>query len=135
MITLFLTLIVVFCVAFGAYLIYAFSAKPKKWPFLKSKKVETEKTPSGAMMTVTRSHSASPASVGGSILVVVIVIIFVALFIVGFYFSIKLTMKRYEIAGEAARQGNTGVALAAMAPELGQGIGSILGGITGNTHY
>ena len=38
-----------------------------------------------------------------------------------------MTMKRYEIAGQAIKQGNTGIAIAALSPEIGKGFGSILG--------
>lgn len=70
-----------------------------------------------------------------SIGVVLIFILVIGLMIVMIYFSIKLSLKRYEIAGDAIKQGHTGVAAAALAPEIGEGIGDVIGGITGNNRY
>lgn len=134
MLTLFLVTFVALFICFGVYLVYANVSKPKKWPFNTTKVVKKEKQPSGAMMYVQHSESNSGMSTGMSILVMIIFIAIIALIIVGAYFSIKMSMKRYEIAGEAIRRGNTGAATAVLAPEIGSGVGSALGGLFGSKH-
>jgi len=50
-----------------------------------------------------------------------IFLIFIIFFVGIVFISFKMTMTRYKIAGEAIKQGNTGVAATIMAPEIGQG--------------
>ena len=62
---------------------------------------------------------------GMSIFIGVIFVIILILIPIGIYFSYKTSMKRYEIAGEAMKQGNTTLAMTALAPEIGEGISSV----------
>ena len=55
--------------------------------------------------------------------------------IVMIYFNIKLSIKRYEIAENAIKHGHTGVATAALAPEIGEGISDAIVGITDTNRY
>ena len=62
---------------------------------------------------------------GMSIFIGVIFVIILILIPIGIYFSYKTSMKRYEIAGQAMKQGNTTLAMTALAPEIGEGISSV----------
>ena len=71
------------------------------------------------------SDSMDKTVTGMSIFIGVIFVIILILIPIGIYFSYKTSMARYKIAGEAMKQGNTSLAMTAMAPEIGQGISSI----------
>jgi cytochrome c-type biogenesis protein CcmH/NrfG len=64
---------------------------------------------------------AARASAGRAGRWIVALVVLVMLVIIGF--SIYLTVKRYQLIGQALRTGNTSVALAEAAPEIGAGIG------------
>lgn len=53
-----------------------------------------------------------------------IVALFVLVMLVIIGFSIYLNIKRYQLISQALRSGNTSVALAEAAPDIGAGIGS-----------
>ncbi|WBR14297.1 hypothetical protein pkur_cds_122 [Pandoravirus kuranda] len=65
---------------------------------------------------------ASTGRAGGRIVALVVLVL---LLFIGF--SIYLTIKRYQLIGEALRTGNTSVALAEAAPEIGAGVGTAVG--------
>ena len=71
------------------------------------------------------SDSMDKTAKGMSIFIGVIFVIILILIPIGIYFSYKTSMARYKIAGEAMKQGNTSLAMTAMAPEIGEGISSI----------
>jgi len=110
-------------VALLGYITYA--AVYKKCPFKPKPKDNTSK------LTSAEYDDSNPPSIG----VILIFVLVIVLTIVMVYFSIKLSMKRYEIAGDAIKHGHTGVAAAALAPEIGEGIGDVIGGITGSNRY
>lgn len=117
------TLIVIFATLLLVLSIYLVVAYQKKlWPF----KPKKPTTPSNAMMSQTRggNDEHTKLGVGAIIVIVLFIILFGVLMVIG----IRLTIMRYQIAGEAIKQGNTGVALGALAPEIGSGIGSIFHG-------
>jgi len=64
-------------------------------------------------------------SKGMSIFIGVIFLIILILIPIGTYFSYKIRMARYEIATESMKQGNTSLAMTALAPEIGEGISSV----------
>ncbi|AVK76812.1 hypothetical protein pmac_cds_124 [Pandoravirus macleodensis] len=68
---------------------------------------------------------AARASTGRASGWIVALVVLVLLLFIGF--SIYLTIKRYQLIGEALRTGNTSVALAEAAPEIGAGVGSAVG--------
>ena len=111
----------------GVYIAIAWFSKPKLWPFKKHNKSK-DKQHSLSYADTDKIDSSNP-STGSSVVAVIIVIIFIIFFIVAMYFGIKMSMMRYKIAGEAIKQGNTGVALGALAPEIGEGVGDLAGGI------
>lgn len=105
-----------------AILVYiTYAAVKKKCPF--KPKYKKSKLTSAEM------DDNQSTTIGG-IGVAIIFILIIGLMIVAIYFSIKLSIKRYELAGDALKQGHTGVAAAALAPEIGEGIGDVIGGIT-----
>lgn len=124
---LFLTVFITLVIFFAIYLVVGKMSKHPMWPWHETKEVVTTKSSSGMLRSISTYESSSSKSVLGSIGIVLIVILFIALFIVLVFFSIKLSMKRYEIANQAIKEGNTGLAVSALAPEIGEGIGSVLG--------
>ena len=117
------TLIVIFATLLLVLSIYLVVAYQKKlWPF----KPKKSKNVSSAMGQLDRYDGSTETkiSVGAIIVMVLFIILFIVLMIIG----IRLTIMRYQIAGEAMKQGNTGVALGALAPEIGAGIGSAIYG-------
>ena len=110
------------------YMIYA--AIKKKCPF-KPKRKQSSKLTSAEILTSADMDGNQSFSTAGGIGVAIIFILVIGLIIVAIYFSIKLSMKRYELAGDALKHGHAGVAAAALAPEIGTGIGDAIGGITG----
>ena len=55
---------------------------------------------------------------------------FLAILGAGIYFNIK----RYQLVSTAIHSGNTGVALALLAPEIGEGVGSAIGTFPGRVY-
>lgn len=94
-----------------------------QWPFNPSK----DQPLRDANGTPTNTPPNNKLTPGGMVFIVIIMVLALALAIA----SIYTTIFRYKIAGEAIHSGNTGVAVAALSPEIGQGVGSILGDITG----
>lgn len=66
-----------------------------------------------------------PIGVGGVIIVILFFLVFLAIIGVGIW----ITLKRYQLVGEAIRSGRSELAMGMMAPELGQGIGIAASGI------
>jgi hypothetical protein len=120
---------------FVVYLVYARMSKPKKWPWYRTREVNRTKDNRGVMRSVSVSGESSGGEVTMSVFTGIFIILIISLFMVMAYFSIKLTMKRYEIAGDAIKQGNTGAAAAVLAPEIGEGIGGLIGGFKGNNNF
>jgi hypothetical protein len=117
--------VLIFLVMFALLGYITYAAVYKKCPFKPKPKDNPSK-----LTSVEYDDSQSP-----SIGVILIFVLVIGLMIVMIYFSIKLSMKRYEIAGDAIKHGHTGVAAAALAPEIGEGIGDAIGGITGSNRY
>jgi Na+-transporting methylmalonyl-CoA/oxaloacetate decarboxylase gamma subunit len=122
-----------------AYLLWARFSHPRRWPWSHEKeKTKTKDTlymrqdddddEEGGHAVV--HHNRFMENFGSAILIALVV----GLFIVLIYYAIKLDMKRYEIAGDAINKGNTGVAVAALAPEIGSGIGDALEGLMGSRY-
>lgn len=110
-------------ISLAIYLNYA--GTHGKWPFIVNTKIISSLK---SRDTSNKNYSTElPVWAGLSIF-----IIFIILFIVIIYFSIKTSMARYKLAGEALKSGNKGLAVAALAPEIGEGIGAGLGGLFGN---
>lgn len=110
--------------ATGVYTTIAWFSKPKLWPFKKHNKDKQR-----SLSYRDADGDDYKPSTGSNVVVVLIGIILFIFFVVAMYFGIKMTMMRYKIAGDAIKQGNTGVAAAALAPEIGEGIGAAAGGI------
>lgn len=128
---LFLTVVGILILFFTIYIVYAKVSKPPKWPWHKTTEVVTKKSRSGKMRSITTTESSSGGTVIGGIGVMLLIILFIGLFVVMIYFSIKMTMERYKIAGQAIKQGNTGVAAMVLAPEIGEGVGAGVQGLFG----
>jgi flagellar biosynthesis protein FlhB len=98
----------------------------KLWPFNKKKIVlkNTKKNSLNDEVTTTTTTNTTN-SVVGIILFIILMVIFA---IIG-YVSFKTSMARYQLADSAIKSGNGGVATAALAPEIGEGIGAGLNGI------
>jgi hypothetical protein len=89
---------------------------------MKKKVVNELKTYNGTMTTSIDEPATSVQTMGGIAFALVFILI-IAFVIVGVY----LSLKRYEIASQALKRGDTSIAAAALAPEIGQGIGNIFG--------
>lgn len=113
-----------------SYLAWARFSHHRRWPF---KSDDTHDKKQHDITQHSQPEDKRPATkfMDGAGVVIITVLV-IGLFIVLIYYSIKLDMKRYQIAGDAIQKGNTGVAVAALAPEIGTGIGDVFGGITGN---
>ena len=98
----------------------------KIWSFRKKKETKTK---SGLSKSTNNTDSS------GSMFGIFIFVIFIIFFVGIVFISFKMTMARYKIAGDAIKQGNTGVAAAIMAPEIGQGISSGLSGLRRNIRH
>ena len=99
----------------------------KIWPF--HKKNDDVKSKSKSVRGLSKTTVENNQS--GSAIGIFIFIIFMLFFVGIIFISFKMTMARYKIAGEAIKQGNTTVAAAVMAPEIGQGITAGLSGLSG----
>jgi uncharacterized protein YpmB len=134
MLALFLIIMMACYVLLAIYLIYAHSSEPKKWPFHTKEKVNQvdHESGDGSVFTVVHSKPLSNGDTIGSVFIIIFLIIFFALFIVGMYWSLKTSMKRYDIADDAIKKGHAGVAVAALSPEIGEGIGAAVSGLWGN---
>ncbi len=120
---LFITILFIFLISFVIYLSYAGLTTPQKWPFVKKKIVTQVKTSKGLSAVITTEPD-QPMGVAGKVFGAIFAIVFLALLIVIVYSSVRLSLRRYEIAGTAIKEGNTGIAAAALAPEIGQGVGA-----------
>jgi len=61
--------------------------------------------------------------------IILIIVLFLTVFIGSIVYSIYNTSRRYKIAEEAIKQGNTGVGVAVLAPEISMGINAGLRGL------
>lgn len=124
----FLIVFIVLLVFSGGFLAYRKSKNA--WPFNPPKMHGLYSGLYGDAVNPPNSPNQQPTKLtpGGMVFIVIIMILVLALVIA----SIYTTVFRYKIAGEAIHSGNTGVAVAALSPEIGQGVGSILGDITGH---
>ena len=109
------------------YLIYA--SAYSTWPFQNARKNDDKKDVKG-QMDVKTDDEVKNMSTGEKIFMVIIFILFFGFFLVLAYFSIKASMYRYELASDAMKKGKTGIAAAALAPEIGEGIGDVIYGAT-----
>lgn len=66
--------------------------------------------------------SNKPLGVGG----IALILLFFGVFLALIAFGVWSTVQQFKLAQAALKQGNTGVAIAALAPEIGQGIGSVV---------
>ena len=107
-------LIVTGLVLLGVSMYFVIAYNNKKWPFSKKK----SSGPGQMSAQEPDNMQPLPSWVG------VIIIIF-ALVVVGA--GIYVTVLRYQLAGKALSKGQGGVAVAALAPEIGSGIGNIFG--------
>ena len=106
--------IIVMCTILGGYLFHAQSKK--KWPFSVKKDDRA-----AALKTSEEDGKLSSAAV--------IFIVIAVLLVIGV--SVYLTILRYKIVGSALEHNQGGVAAAALAPEIGAGVGSIFHGNRG----
>jgi len=99
----------IFCLlALGLYQLY----------MLRQIKKDVERT---GLKVGLKTGEGQPMTTGGLIAILLFLLVFV---VIG-YFSIKMTMARYDLANKALASGNGQLAMAALAPEIGSGIGSI----------
>jgi hypothetical protein len=63
--------------------------------------------------------------------VYLIIIGVIIVMILGFYFSAK----RYEIAYQGIKYGHPGVSVAALSPEIGEGLANVIQGFNGYKYY
>jgi hypothetical protein len=123
---------------FIIYLIFA--AAYSIWPFQKAatiRMLKEEKARRELMGYKDTGNSVTPASNSNTdvslspVATVIIFILFFGFFAVVAYFSIQATMARYKLADDAISAGQGGVAAAALAPEIGEGIGTGISDIIG----
>ena len=106
----------------------------KIWPFTRKKPEKPEKpekdvTKQSQMSSYESSSSSQSSTPVSPFIGISLFILFMVFIIFIMFISFKTSMARYKIAGDAVKQGNSGVAAAALAPEIGQGIGIGLGSI------
>ena len=119
-----IALIISLLLTLNIYFIWA--QNNNKWPFHNSDdKSKLNKNRYLRNMYSSDSSNSGPITFG----IVVIFILFFAFIIVLMYFASKASIARYQFAGEAIKHGNNTVAAAALAPEIGEGVGAALGGI------
>lgn len=63
-------------------------------------------------------------TVGEGVLIVIFMIFFSGIL----YFGFKLSMARYQLTSDAIKRGDTGIAMASLAPEIGSGISDLIRG-------
>jgi hypothetical protein len=131
MLILFLIILIACHITLAIYLIHAYASKPKKWPFHSKEKLKVVSN-TGISTTVIQSTPSSTGNIIGTVLVLIFFIGIFSFFIVASYWSVKMSMKRYDIADSAIKKGNTGVAVAALSPEIGAGIGTAVSDLWGN---
>jgi hypothetical protein len=68
-----------------------------------------------------------PVPVGVYLVIIGVIIVI----IVGFYFSVK----RYDIAYQGIKYGHPGVAVAALSPEIGEGVADVVQSFNGYNYY
>ena len=105
---------------FIIYLIYA--SAHSKWPFQKKTNYNSKYT------KIVRDSSISNGGQMSPILGVLLCILFFGFFIFIMYLAMKANVARYSLASQALKSGQGGVAAAALAPEIGQGLGDLLYG-------
>jgi len=71
----------------------------------------------------------SKKATGASVAIMVVILLF---FLVLFVVVIWSNFKRYQIASDAIQKGNASLAMAALSPEIGEGVGNLVREITGN---
>lgn len=98
-----------------------------KWPFHKSEQDSKNRMLKNRYLRDINASADSSSSM--SFGVVVVFILFFVCIIVLMYFATKASIARYQFAGEAMKHGNNAVAAAALAPEIGQGVGAVLGDV------
>jgi hypothetical protein len=87
-----------------------------KWPFHKDDKGDKNRFMKNKYLRDISSGDSSGSMSFGVIIVLM-------------YFATKASIARYQFAGEAMKHGNNAVAAAALAPEIGQGVGAVLGDV------
>jgi hypothetical protein len=97
-----------------------------KWPFHKDDKGDKNRFMKNKYL---RDISSGDSSGSMSFGVIMVFILFFICIIVLMYFATKASIARYQFAGEAMKHGNNAVAAAALAPEIGQGVGAVLGDV------
>lgn len=75
------------------------------------------------------ASTGEPVTVSGGTWVIVIIVLFLIAFISIIGYSIYSTTRRYRIAEEAIKQGNSSVGVAALSPEISMGINAGLRGL------
>jgi len=75
------------------------------------------------------SSTGQPAEPVNTVWIVLFIVLFLIVFIGSIVYSIYNTSRRYKIAEEAIKQGNTGVGVAVLAPEISMGINAGLKGL------
>jgi hypothetical protein len=106
------------------YLIYA--SAHSLWPFKNTQKITNTKYSSRFRDINTSQNGNSNVPTG---VMVILVILFFAFFIFIIYLAMRANVARYQLASQAIKSGQGGVAAAALAPEIGEGIGDLFGGL------
>jgi len=75
------------------------------------------------------ASTGQPAEQVSMVWVVLFIVLFLTIFIGSIAYSIYNTSRRYKIAEQAIKQGNTGVGVAVLAPEISMGINAGLKGL------
>lgn len=113
---------------FIVYLIYA--SAYSLWPF-KNKKSNINTTTTSKYSSRLRGINNTPGvddnkfSTGIGI---ILMMLFFGFFIFIIYLVTRANIARYQLASQAIKSGQGGVAAAALAPEIGEGIGDLFGG-------
>jgi len=82
-----------------------------------------------AELKLIASSTGQPAQQLSTGWIILIIVLFLTVFIGSIVYSIYNTSRRYKIAEEAIKQGNTGVGVAVLAPEISMGINAGLKGL------
>ena len=112
---------------FIIYLIYA--SAHSLWPFKNTQKNNVKY--SSKFRDINTSQNGDNNIPTG--VMVLLPILFFGLFIFIIYLVMRANVARYELASQAIKSGQGGVAAAALAPEIGEGIGGLINGF--NTRY
>jgi hypothetical protein len=101
----------------------------KIWPFHKDVKVSKSQSITNRKRSKNRlndmsvdadnSNSISP-TIG-----IIIFVLFMLLMVFLGYVALRTNITRYQIAGDAIKSGNSGIAVAALSPDIGSGINNL----------